>query len=151
MSNLWNVKEYPQSQPIKVPGDTVTAIFWNAVKQRNTKMWLRQKKLGLWRGWTWQDAGTAVGEIANGLLGLGFARQERASILANTVIEWLLADMAILSCGGTSNGIYPTDSFEQVHYLCEDSSTTILFVEDEEQLDKALTALKRAGKKLAII
>jgi len=73
VSNLWNVKEYPQSQPIKVPGDTVTAIFWNAVKQRNTKMWLRQKKLGLWRGWTWQDAGTAVGEIANGLLGLGFA------------------------------------------------------------------------------
>ena len=41
-------------------------------------------------------------------------------------------------CGGVSNGIYPTDAAEQVQYLCEDSSTSILFVEDDEQLDKAL-------------
>jgi long-subunit acyl-CoA synthetase (AMP-forming) len=32
----------------------------------------------------------------------------------------------------------PTDAASQVHYLCEDSRTTLLFVEDDEQLDKAL-------------
>jgi len=143
LSNLWNIKDYPTTQPVRMPGDTVTAIFWNAVKRRGPNMWLRQKKLGVWRGWTWNDTGAAVAETANGLLALGFGRQERASILANTIIEWLLADMAVLSCGGTSNGIYPTDSTEQVHYLCEDSSTTVLFVEDEEQLDKALEVRKR--------
>jgi long-chain acyl-CoA synthetase len=36
------------------------------------------------------------------------------------------------------NGIYPTDAASQVHYLCEDSGTSVLFVEDDEQLDKAL-------------
>src|SRR5664279_5622224 len=110
---------------------------------RAGKMWLREKKLGIWRGWTWDDAGLAVREAANGLLALGFERQARASILANTRIEWLIADLAVLSCAGTSNGIYPTDSIEQVHYLCEDSSTEILFVQDEEQLDKALSARER--------
>ncbi|MES2686148.1 MAG: long-chain fatty acid--CoA ligase, partial [Pseudomonadota bacterium] len=46
--------------------------------------------------------------------------------------------LAVLSCGGVANGIYPTDAASQVHYLCEDSATRILFVEDDEQLDKAL-------------
>jgi long-chain acyl-CoA synthetase len=44
----------------------------------------------------------------------------------------------VLSCGGVANGIYPTDATSQVHYLCEDSRTRMLFVEDDEQLDKAL-------------
>jgi long-chain acyl-CoA synthetase len=53
-------------------------------------------------------------------------------------VEWVWADLAVLCCGGVSNGIYPTDAASQVNYLCEDSRTTILFVEDDEQLDKAL-------------
>ncbi len=77
-------------------------------------------------------------EIAAGLLSLGFARGECASILSNTVVDWVLADIAVLSCGGVCSGIYPTDAASQVHYLCEDSRTTLLFVEDDEQLDKAL-------------
>ncbi len=56
------------------------------------------------------------------------------------MVEWVLADLAVLSCGGVSSGIYPTDSTAQVHYLCDDSRTTVLFVEDDEQLDKALQA-----------
>jgi len=80
-----------------------------------------------------------VREIAHGLLALGFQPQDCASILSNTVVEWVLADLAVLSCGGVSNGIYPTDAPVQVQYLCADSRTSVLFVEDEEQLDKALT------------
>jgi long-chain acyl-CoA synthetase len=71
-------------------------------------------------------------------MALGFAPGERASILGNTVVEWVLADLGVLSAGGVANGIYPTDAASQVHYLCDDSGTTILFVEDDEQLDKAL-------------
>jgi long-chain acyl-CoA synthetase len=73
-------------------------------------------------------------------MALGFERGHAASILSNTVIEWVLVDLAVLSCGGVSSGIYPTDAAAQVHYLCDDSRTTVLFVEDDEQLDKALQA-----------
>ena len=138
MSNLWDLSHIQPNSAVVLPGDTITAMFWNAVEERGPMVWLRQKHLGIWQSWTWDQTGQAVREIAGGLLSLGFARGETASILANTVVEWVWADLAILSCAGVSNGIYPTDAASQVHYLCEDSRTGILFVEDDEQLDKAL-------------
>ncbi len=138
MSNLWDLTHIQPNTQVVLEGDTIPAMFWNAVKQRGPQVWMRQKDLGLWRSWSWNDTAQAVREIAGGLMQLGFARGDCVSILSNTVIEWVLADLAVLSCGGVANGIYPTDAASQVHYLCEDSRTTVLFVEDDEQLDKAL-------------
>src|SRR3954454_16447995 len=78
-----------------------------------------------------------------GLATLGFAPGECASVLSNTNREWIYADMGILGAGGVSNGIYPTDAPTQVEYLCADSATVYLFVEDDEQLDKALEVRAR--------
>ena len=138
MSQLWDLSGIQPEQEVVMPGETMPAIFWNAVKQRGPNIWMRQKHLGLWRSWTWNQSAQAVREIAGGLMSLGFGQGECASILANTVVEWVWADLAVLSSGGVSNGIYPTDAASQVQYLCEDSRTTFLFVEDDEQLDKAL-------------
>jgi len=144
MSKLWDHSKHRQSRDgIVVPGETMTALFWNAVAERGDTVMMRQKKLGLWRSWTWAETAEAVREIANGLLALGFQSGERASIASHTVIEWVLADLAVLSCGGVSNGVYPTDAASQLHYLCEDSASTLLFAEDEEQLDKALEVRER--------
>src|SRR5213596_3141239 len=49
----------------------------------------------------------------------------------------------ILCAGGVSSGIYPTDSSSQVEYLINDSSTKVIFAEDEEQLDKILSCRSR--------
>jgi len=118
-------------------------VFWNAVALRRDAVFMRQKKLGIWRSWTWDQTALAVREIAHGLIALGFKPGECASILSNTVVEWVLADVAVMSAGGVSSGIYPTDAANQVHYLCEDSRTTVLFVEDDEQFDKALEVRER--------
>ena len=139
MSNLWDLSGIQPQTAVVLPGDTIPALFWNAVQVRGPRVWLRQKELGIWRSWTWAQTGEAVREIGNGLLALGFAAGETASILSNTCLEWVLCDLAVLSAGGVSNGIYPTDAAAQVHYLCQDSRTTVLFVEDDEQLDKALS------------
>ena len=151
MANLWNLSHIRPETRIVLEGDTIPAMFWNGVAQRGDTVWLRQKKLGIWRSWSWNRTGEAVREIAGGLLALGFAPGETASILSNTVIEWVLADLAVLSCGGVANGIYPTDAATQVHYLCEDSATTILFVEDDEQLDKALEVRPRLPRLKKIV
>jgi len=138
MSNLWDLGHLKPREDIVVAGETLSAMFWNAAAQRAPHVFMRQKKLGIWRAWTWDQTAQAVREIGNGLLALGFDAGDCASIASNTVVEWVLADLAVLSCGGVSNGIYPTDAASQVQYLCEDSRTRVLFVEDEEQLDKAL-------------
>jgi long-chain acyl-CoA synthetase len=138
MSNLWDLSHIQPETRVILDGDTVPAMFWNAVKQRGPNVWMRQKDFGIWRSWSWTQVGEAVREIGHGLLAVGFDPRETASILSNTNIEWVLADLAVLCCDGVSNGIYPTDAADQVHYLCEDSRTSVLFVEDDEQLDKAL-------------
>jgi long-chain acyl-CoA synthetase len=142
MTTLWDLSGIQPNNNIVLPGETIPALFWNAVAKRGPNIWMRQKHLGLWRSWTWNQTGDAVSEIAGGLMSLGFAKGECASILANTVVEWVWADLAVLSCCGVSNGIYPTDAPSQVNYLCEDSRTVLLFVEDDEQLDKALEVRK---------
>ena len=138
MSNLWDVRHLQPREDVVVPGETLSVMFWNAAALRAGTVFMRQKELGLWREWTWDQTARGVREIGHGLLALGLNAGDCASIASNTVIEWVLADLAVLSCGGVSNGIYPTDAAAQVHYLCEDSRTRVLFVEDEEQLDKAL-------------
>ena len=72
-------------------------------------------------------------------------------MLSNTSREWLYADMGILGAGGVSNGIYPTDASGQVEYLCSDSGTVVLFVEDDEQLDKVLEVRARLPRLRHII
>ncbi len=143
MSTLWNLSDIQPQKEVVMAGDTIPAIFWNAVRARGPHVWMRQKDFGIWRSWTWDQTAEAVREIGNGLLSLGFAPHETASILSNTNIEWVLCDLAVLSCGGVANGIYPTDAAAQVQFLSEDSRTTVLFVEDDEQLDKALEVRDR--------
>jgi len=140
MPNLWNVSDLQPGPESLIPGDTLPAMFWNGVARRGDRVWMRQKEFGVWRSWSWNQTAQAVREIAHGLMALGFERGNTASIQSNTVIEWVLADLAVLSCGGVSSGIYPTDSPVQTQYLCEDSRSVVLFVEDDEQLDKALEA-----------
>ncbi len=141
--NLWDVDKLQPRLDIVMPGETVTAVFWNAAERRADRVFMRQKELGLWREWTWARTAAAVREIGNGLAALGFRPGDTASILANTVVEWVLADLAVLSAGGVSNGIYPTDAAAQVEYLCFDSRSKVVFVEDDEQLDKVLAVRER--------
>jgi len=138
MTYLWDTSHIQPRADVVMPGETMPAVFWNAVKARGPNVWMRQKHLGIWRSWSWQQTGEAVREISHGLMALGFEAHDTASILSNTTVEWVLCDLGVLSAGGVSNGIYPTDAAEQVQYLCEDSRTTVLFVENDEQLDKAL-------------
>ena len=155
MRYLWQIEsEFARAEKNAASpliGDTVQALFWNAVAQRKNEVWLRQKELGIWRAWTWHETGEIVKEIAMGLHALGMQVQDRVSILSNTRAEWVWADFAVLSLGGTSTGIYPTDAVSQVHYILSDSQSRFLFVEDEEQLDKVLEVLPELPHLIKII
>lgn len=143
MSVLWDLSRFRPRTDIVVPGETMAKLCANAVAQRGDAVWLRQKELGIWRSTTWREFGAIVREIALGLVSLGFAPGEVASILSNTRREWVYADFGILTAAGVSNGIYPTDAPAQVEYLLADSGSVYVFVEDDEQLDKVLEVRER--------
>ncbi|UUZ68830.1 AMP-binding protein [Polaromonas sp. P2-4] len=71
-------------------------------------------------------------------MSLGLQPGDVVSVLSNTNREWVFADLGALTAGAVVSGIYPTDSAAQVEYLCTDSNTRFLFVENEEQMDKVL-------------
>jgi long-chain acyl-CoA synthetase len=118
--------------------ETIPELFWQRVNELGDKPMMRQKDLGIWRAYSWNQVGVIVSEIAAGMVSLGFEPGEVASVLANTSREWVWADLAVQTAGGICNGIYPTDAAPQVQYLCDDSASVYLFVESDEQLDKFL-------------
>jgi long-chain acyl-CoA synthetase len=142
---MWQLdgKRYWSEERIVVPGNNLAEMFWNGVAQRGELTLFRQKKFGLWQSLSWNEVGAIVREAGMGLLELGLAVGETTSILGNTRQEWLFSDLAVLSCGGISSGIYPTDAASQVEYLMFDSNSVMIFVEDDEQLDKALEVRER--------
>ena len=123
--------------------DTIAGSFLASVNLRGDRPAIREKVFGVWRATTWNEWLQVSKEVAYALNALGFKPGEVASIVANTIPEWLYADMGVLCAGGVSSGIYPTDSISQVEYLVNDSRTKIVFVEDEEQLDKVLSCRAR--------
>src|SRR3978361_1561477 len=123
--------------------DTIAKRFLLAVETRGDKPAIREKKFGVWHPTSWRQWLQVSKEIAYALHATGFRPGDVASIIANAVPEWVFADMGILCAGGVSSGIYPTDSAAQVEYLVNDSRTTVIFVEDEEQLDKVLVCRAR--------
>jgi len=124
---------------IEVEGcDTIPKLFWHQVKARGGQTALREKDFGIWQATSWTQYGERARRVGMGLVSLGLKRGEVVSILAETVPEWLYADMGTMGAGGVSNGIYPTDSAKQVDYILSDSRSRFLFVEDDEQLDKFL-------------
>jgi len=123
--------------------DTIARSFLASVGLRGDKPAIREKAFGVWRATSWNEWLEISKEIAYALHASGFKTGDVASIMANAVPEWLHADMGVLCAGGVSSGIYPTDSVAQVEYLVNDSRTKVLFVEDEEQLDKVLSARSR--------
>jgi len=118
-------------------------MFLDAVRLRGDAVALRQKDLGIWQATSWRQLGEIAREVALGLASLDFQPGDVASILSSTNREWMFADLGVLCAGGVANGIYPTDSSSQCEYLLSDSRSVVVFVEDEEQLDKILEVRAR--------
>ncbi len=148
---LSNLARTGPTKDIAIPGETMPEVFWNSVMARSSKVALRQKELGIWRAAKWSEFGAAAREIAMGLVAIGLQPGDVVSILANTRKEWLFADMGALCAGMVTSGIYPTDSAVQCEYLCSDSRTRVVFVEDDEQLDKILEIRGRLPDLLKIV
>ncbi len=123
--------------------DTIARSFLKSVETRGDRPAIREKKFGIWQPTSWREWLQISKDIAFGLHASGFRPGDVASIIANAVPEWVYADMGILCAGGVSSGIYPTNSSVQVEYLINNSSTKVIFAEDEEQLDKILSCRSR--------
>jgi long-chain acyl-CoA synthetase len=99
---------------------------------------LRHKQKGIWASTTWAEYYTHARAIGLALADLGLKRGEAIAVLSENRPEWLFADMGAQCMGMLSTGIYPTSSPEQVRHILVDAGVRVLFVENQEQYDKAV-------------
>jgi long-chain acyl-CoA synthetase len=89
-----------------------------------------------WDDLSYAELGTAVHEIARGLVALGVRPGERVSILSGTRAEWTLADLGALCAGAVVAPIYHSNSPEECRYVLEHAGSRVVFCEDAEQRAK---------------
>jgi long-chain acyl-CoA synthetase len=85
---------------------------------------------------TWTQIATQARAIAAGLRQLGVESEDRVAIIANTRLEWVLADLGIMCAGGATTTVYPTTEPEDAAYIIGDSGSTVLIAENAAQAAK---------------
>jgi long-chain acyl-CoA synthetase len=99
---------------------------------------LREKRLGIWNEVSWEQYRDAVIKVGEALELCGVKAGDGVGILSDNRSEWLYADLGAQLLGARSVGIYQTNPPEDVAYVLNDSACTIIFCEDQEQVDKAV-------------
>jgi long-chain acyl-CoA synthetase len=132
--------------------DTLVKLFRQRCIELEQKVAHREKEYGIWLSYTWADYYEHARLIGLGLLSLGLKRGQVVSILSEDCKEWVYTDLGVQCVGGVASGVYTTDSASQLRYLVNDSDSQFLFLENDEQLDKFLSARDgMPGLKKAIV
>jgi len=120
--------------------DTLAKLFVQRCGELGGKVAHREKDYGIWLAYSWNDFYEHARLIGLGLISLGLRRGDVVSILSEDSKEWIYTDLGVQCAGGIASGVYTTDSASQLAYLVNDSQSRFLFVENDEQLDKYLSA-----------
>lgn len=131
--------------------DTPAKVFRQRCQTWSSQAALRHKQRGLWQSTTWAEYYGHARAVGLALHELGLARSQVVCVLAENRPEWLYVDMAAQCMGLTGNGVYPTSSASQLQHILVDSNTRILFVENQEQLDKAMEVRKQCPQLKRIV
>ena len=126
---------------VELSQKTLTQIFVERVAERGDRVALREKDLGIWQRVTWNQYLEHVKNFALGLVHLGFKRGDHLAILGENCREWLYADLASLSLGGITLGVYPTSPAPEVLYVVKHSDSVFVVCNDQEQTDKILKVI----------
>ncbi len=98
---------------------------------------LRFKRHGLYHDISWEQYRAEVVAAAAALLDAGIQAGDRVALLSENRVEWLIADMAILTVGAVNVPPHAPLTARQVHFQLEETETRWLFASNQEQLEKA--------------
>ncbi len=126
--------------------NTVPKAFLHHVTEQKHDIANWSKVKGVWESQTWGEYGANAKRIGQALLASGMNPGDKVSILSQTRLEWVMCDMAIMCIGCVTAPVYHSNTKEQVLYIAEHSDARLMFIEDQEQLDKILEIWGRLPK-----
>ncbi|AGP31275.1 AMP-dependent synthetase/ligase [Corynebacterium terpenotabidum] len=136
----------PATRPTTVPLDPEVRSVGHMLRRRvaatpDRRAFSFPLPNGSWDVITWEQLGIRAAEIGAGLISLGVTPGQRVAIASSTRIEWVLANYGIMDASAATVTVYPTTIAEDVRFILDDSDSTVVFVEDADQLAK-ITALR---------
>ncbi len=119
---------------------TLPQLLAQNAREHGGEVALREKQFGIWRDITWAGYFSRTRLFALGLQALGVARGEVVGLIGDNRPDWVMGEIAAHALGCRSLGLYRDALDEEVEYLLAFSGAVAVFCEDEEQVDKVLSA-----------
>ncbi|WP_028477247.1 long-chain fatty acid--CoA ligase [Nocardia sp. CNY236] len=123
--------EVPASYTIPDDANSSDTVFRHAEQSPDMVVFNVPNSGGGWRDVTAAEFAKTVTEVAKGLIASGLELGQRAAIMAPTRYEWTVLDFAIWAAGGCTVAIYDSSSAEQAEWILQDSTTTLLVVDND--------------------
>jgi long-chain acyl-CoA synthetase len=115
---------------------TIARLWLDAIAEgRSGPAYLSQEGTE-WNEIGWEEAASAVDELAHGLLAMGVRKGDAFAILGSTRVEWALFDFALGLIGAVGAPIYMNSSPRDCAYVLEHSEASGVLCEDEGQRAK---------------
>ena len=125
--------------------DTFPRLLLENARVRGTRPAIREKDLGVWQTWTWEEVAREVRALACGLAARGFARGDRLAIIGDNRPR-LYWSMAAAQClGGIPIPLYQDSVAEEMIYPLRQAEVRFAVAEDQEQVDKLVEIQERCG------
>lgn len=99
---------------------------------------MRQKDLGIWRSYSWQQSYDQVRSLCLGLVRLGMTPGDKACILGDNDPQYFWAQLAVQSARGVAAGIFTDSTPTEAEFIISHSDARFVFAKDQEQCDKLL-------------
>ncbi len=116
--------------------NSVAQLFQQRAAQDAQRTAARRKVAGAWQDVSWAQLAQEGEETAWGLVALGVKKGEMVSIIANTRVEWTVADLGIAHAGAVGVPIYQSNTAEECRFILDNCGAVVVFVEDQKQLAK---------------
>lgn len=121
-----------------IEADTLPKLLKRNRKKLGDRVAFRQKDLGIWQEWTWEEVYNEAKYLCLGLMSLGLKRGDTVAIIGENEPENFLAHYAIQAAGAKVACLYPDVTPPEAQYLWDNSESVFIICEDQEQVDKAL-------------
>lgn len=118
--------------------DTFPRLLAHHASTRPLATAIREKDLGIWQSWTWQQMQQEVEEIAAGLLQAGFKRGEHLAIIGENRPRLYFTMTAVQCVGGIPVPMYEDATAAEMAFVFDNAEIHFAVVEDQEQVDKVL-------------
>ena len=119
---------------------SIAGIFHNRAQQYRHEACVRYKENGKFTDISWDEMQKKVTNLGLGLIALGVKKGDMVAIFSDNRWEWLVADLAILSITASDAPIYATNSGPEAAYIVNDSGSKIVFISDQDHLERTLAS-----------